>query len=251
MNKTNGRINNSHSCYSKTVTVSGTTIHLKYIKTSASNIKILSFSRKYGTETKKTVSASGEYGINGSWFAINTDNHISNLAYQNGVRQGYFLDDDEVPIVGDVRTDGFTNSIGKSLMHSTGGRVYCAPNVPEVNTLCTLSTWAQGGIGLYLDDPDGYELFETEGEGLYASGSAKRSAMVADKDNDQVYLVATPDEVTVEKFREAIIKNFSIKEGSHWLGILLDGGDSTQLRGSSVRINSDRPIPQMIALIDP
>lgn len=241
----------SHSCYTRTVTVNGNTITLKYIKTAASNIKVLSFSRKYGTETLKTLSAANEYGINASWFANGTDNHISNLAYQNGVRQGYFLDDDDVPVVNGVVTDGFTNSVGKSLIYSTGGKVYLAPNVPLANTMCSSTTWAQGGIGLYLEYADGYDRFADEGDGQFTGDRAARSAMVVDKATDQVYLVATADSVSVKNFRAAIIQNFSIEEDSLWRGILLDGGGSTQLRGSNVQISSARAVPQMVALINP
>lgn len=56
--------------------------------------------------------------------------------------------------------------------------------------------------------------------------------------------------MTVQNFRLAIMDNFSISEGDPdiWKGILLDGGGSTQLRGSDIQVSSSRKVPQMIAL---
>lgn len=71
----------SHTCYSETISQANGNVKLKYIKTSASNLKILSFSRETNEDdTRRTVSASGWYGMNGSWFDMNGDGHIMNLA---------------------------------------------------------------------------------------------------------------------------------------------------------------------------
>lgn len=243
----------SHSCYSEFISLSSGTVQLKYIKTAASNIKILSFSRKYQKKTLKTVSASGEYGMNGSWFAISSDNHIMNLAYQNGVRQGYFINDSEVTPVNGVMPDGFTNSVGSSLIYCKNGQVNYSSNVTSSSSsLVTGSTWAQGGIGLYLCNVNGYNKFVQE-DSTYATGTAARSALVANTNTNMVYLITTPTEVTVKNFRLAIMDNFAISEGAQdiWKGILLDGGGSTQLLGSDVQVSSSRSIPQMIALVEP
>ena len=51
----------NHTCDTLSYVIDGKTIRLSFIKTTVSNIKVLSFSRKYGKETLKTVSGSGEY----------------------------------------------------------------------------------------------------------------------------------------------------------------------------------------------
>lgn len=243
-----------HFCHTATHNVNGTNVTLNYISTPASNIKVLSFSKKYGTNTKKTVKQSGEYGMNASWFAMNTDNHIMNLAYHNGVRQGFFRNDSDVPVVNGITTDGFTNSVGKSIIYYRNGNALFATNVSDsTHNKVVGSTWVQGGIGLYLGHSDWYEKFCIDGENNYATDTAARSALVINTVTSTAYLVTTSNSVTVEKFRAAIMANFLIEEGNsnnYWRAILLDGGQSTQLIGENLEVTSSRPIPQMLALID-
>ena len=241
----------SHTCYSETISLSSGNVKLKYIKTPASNIKILSFSREnQKNDTRKTVTNSGWYGMNGSWFAINDDGHIMNLAYNNGVRQGAILSDADVPLSNDGKVDGFINSVGKSLIYYRHGQVMCDSGVSAADYRCTDSNWAQGGIGLYLCNTNGYQKFINDGEGQYSRGVAYRSALVVNINTNTAYLITAWNEVTVKNFRLAIMDNFSISEGDPdiWKGILLDGGGSTQLYGSDVHVSSERKIPQMIAL---
>lgn len=249
---------NNHTCHLTTQSASGKSVTLKYISTPASNIKILSFSRKYGRKTIKTVKSSGEYGMNASWFDIYGDNHIMNLAYQNGVRQGFFLNDEEVPTVpavSGIRVDGYANSVGKSIIYYQNGLVQFATDVTSRYDSKVLdSTWVQGGAGLFFGYTDWATMFDSEGTIYPTTGEAtSRSALVVNTGGNMVYLVTTPSAATIKQFREAIMSNFAITEGdtnTDWRGILLDGGGSSQLVGSTVETFSTRPIPQMIALID-
>lgn len=241
----------SHTCYSEMISLANGNVKLKYIKTSASNLKILSFSRETNEDdTRRTVSASGWYGMNGSWFDMNGDGHIMNLAYDDGVRQGAICSDASVPTINGVKVDGFTNSVGKTLIYYRQGQVMCASNVSTPDYRCTDSLWAQGGIGLYLCNTNGYQKFVNEGGGLYTSDTTSRSALVVNINTNKAYLITTPTAVKVKDFRLAIMDNFAISEGDPdiWKGILLDGGGSTQLLGSDVQVSSNRKIPQMIAL---
>lgn len=244
----------NHIASTNTYTVSKGSVTLKDISTPASNIKILSFSRKYNQRTKKTIAAANEYGINGSFFAMSTDSHISNLAWQNGVRQGYFLNDSEVPEVNGVRTDGFTNSVGKSIIYFKNNQVHFSTSVTSSGeSWLAGSTWIQGGIGLFLGYQDWESMFKKDGEGQYVNDSAKRSAMVINTVTNRVYLIACTSNVMTKYFREAIMQRFQIQEGDtnhKWRGIMLDGGGSTQLLGSGISVSSERPIPQMVALIN-
>ena len=150
----------NHTCDTLSYVIDGKTIRLSFIKTTVSNIKVLSFSRKYGKETLKTVSGSGEYGINASWFANGGDNHIMNLAFQNGVRQGYFLSEDKVPTSGDLKLDGYTNTTGSSVIYCKSGKAYYSANVTSsTDSKIRNCTWVQGGLGLFLGHSDWREMF--------------------------------------------------------------------------------------------
>lgn len=243
-----------HFCNTEIHTIGNKNIKLYHIHTTASNIKILSFSRKYGDKTKKTIQQSGEFGLNASWFAMNSDNHIMNLAYQNGVRQGYFLNDNDVPLVNNQRTDGFSNSLGKSIIYYRNGAVNYKTNVSSCSdSTVANSTWVQGGIGLYLGDANWFDKFVADGEGCYTDDVSARSAMVVHTETNAVYLYACQDKLKVSEFRHAIMNSLDMVDGqarTAWKGILLDGGGSTQLIGRTLTVPSSRPIPQMIALID-
>ena len=201
----------------------------------------------------KTLPESGEYGINASWFAIDGDKHIMNLAYQNGERQGSILDD--VQVVEGVITDGFTNSVGKSAIFRANGVLGFSSNiVNSSSSLVSNSTWLQGGINLFLGDSDWSTKFNNEGGSAYLS-PAKRSAMVADLMNDKVYLFAVTQNISPSTFRTAIMKRLSIQEGNtayKYFGIMLDGGGSTQMVGATITLRSsiNRPIPQIVGLND-
>ena len=248
----------NHTCDTLSYVIDGKTIRLSFIKTTVSNIKVLSFSRKYGKETLKTVSGSGEYGINASWFANGGDNHIMNLAFQNGVRQGYFLSEDKVPTSGDLKLDGYTNTTGSSVIYCKSGKAYYSANVTSsTDSKIRNCTWVQGGLGLFLGHSDWREMFTIEVNGsLYISGTAERSALAVKTDTNMAYLMATSDKVTVEQFRTAIMRTFGLTDGAgnpnnpYARAIMLDGGGSTQLLGSSVSISSSRLIPQMLALVN-
>ena len=214
----------------------------------------MSFARKHNqAKMVKTLPESGEYGINASWFAIDGDKHIMNLAYQNGERQGSILDDSKVQVVEGVITDGFTNSVGKSAIFRANGVLGFSSNiVNSSSSLVSNSTWLQGGINLFLGDSDWSTKFNNEGGSAYLS-PAKRSAMVADLMNDKVYLFAVTQNISPSTFRTAIMKRLSIQEGNtayKYFGIMLDGGGSTQMAGETISIRSTRPIPQIVGLND-
>lgn len=248
----------NHTCTTVNYIIDGKPVSLSFIKTAAGNIKIMSFSRKQGRKTKKAVGPSGEYGINASWFANGGDNHIMNVAFQDGVRQGYFLDEKEVPASGGVQLDGYANSVGGSAICYKNGAVSCETDVTSSdNDSVAGSTWVQGGLGLYLGHADWRDLFVSEGNGaIYISGAAHRSALVVKTDTNMAYLMASHDDLTVAQFRTAIMRTFVITDGGgnpdnpYVRGILLDGGGSTQLVGSAVSLPSTRPIPQIVALVD-
>ena len=244
----------SHTCAQNTYTISGKSVTLYEISTRSSNIKVMSFARKTGqNKLVKTLSASGEYGINASWFDINGDKHIMNLAYQNGVRQGSILNDADVHEINGVLPDGFTNSVGKSAIFRANGVLGFSSNiVNSSSSLVSNSTWLQGGINLFLGDSDWSTKFNNEGGSAYLS-PAKRSAMVADLMNDKVYLFAVTQNISPSTFRTAIMKRLSIQEGNtayKYFGIMLDGGGSTQMAGDTISILSTRPIPQIVGLND-
>ncbi len=244
----------SHTCAQNTYTISGKSVTLYEISTRSSNIKVMSFARKHNqAKMVKTLPESGEYGINASWFAIDGDKHIMNLAYQNGERQGSILDDSKVQVVEGVITDGFTNSVGKSAIFRANGVLGFSSNiVNSSSSLVSNSTWLQGGINLFLGDSDWSTKFNNEGGSAYLS-PAKRSAMVADLMNDKVYLFAVTQNISPSTFRTAIMKRLSIQEGNtayKYFGIMLDGGGSTQMAGDTISILSTRPIPQIVGLND-
>lgn len=246
----------NHTCAQNTYTINDKSVTLYEISTRANNIKIMSFSRATGGDkTAKTISASGEYGINASWFARNVeeDKHIMNLAYQNGIRQGYFLKDEEVPVIGGTVTDGFTNSVGKSAIFLANGALGFTSSIEfSSSSLVKNSTWLQGGINLFLGESNWSDKFAIESEGEYDS-PANRSAMVADLVNDKVYLFAVAQIVSPETFRDAIMKRLSIQDGvttNKYHGIMLDGGGSTQMAGETINIRSTRRIPQIVGLKD-
>lgn len=244
----------NHTCAQNTYTISGKSVTLYEISTRSSNIKVMSFARKTGqNKLVKTLSASGEYGINASWFDINGDKHIMNLAYQNGVRQGSILNDADVHEINGVLPDGFTNSVGKSAIFRANGVLGFSSNiVNSSSSLVSNSTWLQGGINLFLGDSDWSTKFNNEGGSAYLS-PAKRSAMVADLMNDKVYLFAVTQNISPSTFRTAIMKRLSIQEGNtayKYFGIMLDGGGSTQMAGDTISILSTRPIPQIVGLND-
>lgn len=246
----------SHTCAQNTYTISGKSVTLYEISTRSSNIKVMSFARKTGqNKLVKTLSASGEYGINASWFDINGDKHIMNLAYQNGVRQGSILNDADVHEINGVLPDGFTNSVGKSAIYRANGSLGFSSNiVNSSSSLVSNSTWLQGGINLFLGESEGEAKLKSEREGLYG-GDARRSAMVADLANDKVYLFAVTQGITPETLRAVIMKRLSIQEGNtthKYRGIMLDGGGSTQMAGAAINIRSseNRPIPQIVGLND-
>ncbi len=244
----------NHVCAKNTYTINGKTVTLYEISTRSSNIKVMSFARKHNqAKMVKTLPESGEYGINASWFAIDGDKHIMNLAYQNGERQGSILDDSKVQVVEGVITDGFTNSVGKSAIFRANGVLGFSSNiVNSSSSLVSNSTWLQGGINLFLGDSDWSTKFNNEGGSAYLS-PAKRSAMVADLMNDKVYLFAVTQNISPSTFRTAIMKRLSIQEGNtayKYFGIMLDGGGSTQMAGDTISILSTRPIPQIVGLND-
>ena len=244
----------SHTCAQNTYTISGKSVTLYEISTRSSNIKVMSFARKHNqAKMVKTLPESGEYGINASWFAIDGDKHIMNLAYQNGERQGSILDD--VQVVEGVITDGFTNSVGKSAIFRANGVLGFSSNiVNSSSSLVSNSTWLQGGINLFLGESGGETKLDIEREGLYG-GDARRSAMVADLTNDKVYLFAVTQGIPPATLRAVIMKRLSIQEGNtthRYCGIMLDGGGSTQMVGATITLRSsiNRPIPQIVGLND-
>lgn len=252
---------NNHTCTTVNYIIDGKNVSLNFIKTTASNLKILSFSRKYGKKTLKTVSASGEYGINASWFANAGDNHIMNLAFQNGVRQGYFLVESEIPQSEGHKLDGYYSSVGGSIIYYKNSAVsYAANETSADSNRVKGSTWVQGGLGLFLGHSDWKTMFAGENNGTsYLNGTATtHSALVVRTDTNMAYLMASANNLTVTQFRTAIMRTFGISDGTgnpnnpYVRGILLDGGGSTQLIGSSstVTVSSSRAIPQMIALVN-
>ena len=245
----------SHTCAQNTYTISGKSVTLYEISTRSSNIKVMSFARKTGqNKLVKTLSASGEYGINASWFDIKGDKHIMNLAYQNGIRQGSLLNDADTNFNG-VKVDGFTNSVGRSAIFRANGVLGFSSNiVNSSSSLVSNSTWLQGGINMFLGESGGKSKFYSEGASTY-DYDANRSGMVADLANDRVYLFAVNQGITPEIFRAVIMKRLSIQEGNathKYRGIMLDGGGSTQMVGATINIRSseDRPIPQIVGLND-
>ena len=83
--------------------------------------------------------------------------------------------------------------------------------------------------------------------------------MVVDTQTGYVYLIVTMNAVTYEVFRAAMMNFLNLTDGTsastRFLGVFLDGGDSSQLRAkdpnnSSVYLhaNKERPLPVAITL---
>jgi|GEM_PF-1815470 len=240
--------------------ISGTykNIPLQIIKTYANHITLRTLNRT------SSLTSSNYYGINGGWFDINYPNgkpapvNTLNISMQNG---------SIVP--GDTanpsNSGGSINNIGMGAIYWTGSalrfvRTSWASNIS--NTSST-GTWAQGGVYLYLGNSSWYDKVSTNEQcpyAYYTSPSEGRTAIVANTNNNQVYLIITTGSQNLTAFRAAIQSYLGITDGSSdnsiYKGLLLDGGGSSQLKcknSSGTEIsqpNRTRNLTQIITLSD-
>ena len=227
--------------------------YYSFLTTEASNIKLANLRAEYGAN--EIIQDTVYLGINGSFFNMSTNQAILNIAMFNGQRMST-LSTDGYP-AGTLNTVG-TGAIGwdgSELTHYTN-----AIFADEISFSSEYGTWVQGGIALWL----GYNDWETEfrnqrNAAQYLSGTAYRSAMIADVYNNEVILAVVPYKVTVATFRAAIQDYIGIPdtaaENRRYKAIMLDGSYSSQMvakRPNDVIVRipdpATRAVPQIIAL---
>ncbi|MBD0382623.1 hypothetical protein [Paenibacillus sedimenti] len=108
--------------------------------------------------------------------------------------------------------------------------------------------WAQGGVSMGLQNPDGWASQAISEEMPVIGEKRMRSGIVYDKSN-KVYLVVAPTPCTGEQFRTAVMEQ--IGEGELVDGLFLDGDGSSQLKvANNVLPGDHREIYQMIKLLN-
>lgn len=233
-----------------------------FLTTDASNIKLANLRAEYGAN--KTIAETVYLGINASFFnmvagttsGIQSDlGAILNIAVFNGVRMS--------TLIADNYNAGTINRIGRGAIGWDGAELQYHSNITyasEASYSGNYGTWIQGGIALWL----GYSDWETKfreqgGASMYLTGTAYRSAMIADVTTNRVILAVSPNATTTEVFRSAIEDYLGIfdtsVENSVYKAIMLDGSYSSQMvakraTGADVRVPdpAERAIPQIIAL---
>lgn len=235
----------------RTGTYNGILLHM--LRTHASNITLKNL------RCEKTLKESGYYGCNGGFFnfpnSATNPKRVISLAKVNG------------GVVGPNSNDGNQNNYtGGGVILWNGNSLVCLFSRPDddASTMPNTSaygTWAQGGISFWLGYKDFYNAAINEvgykPDQMVERSTAKRTAMIADLDTDNVYLIATENECDYIDFRAAIQSAFDITDGnstnSRYKGIMLDGGGSTQFRanrsnGADVTIVQSRKLAEVIVL---
>lgn len=227
--------------------------YYSFLTTAASNIKLANLRAEYGAN--EIIQNTSYLGINGSFFNMSTNQAILNIAMFNGQRMST-LNTDGYP-AGTLNTVG-TGAIGwngSTLKYYTD-----AIFADDISFAGDYGTWVQGGIAFWLGDSNWESEFRNQRNAAqYLSGTAYRSAMIADIDNDEIILAVVPNKVTVETFRAALQDYIGITdttaENRRYKAIMLDGSYSSQMvakRPNDVIVRvpdpATRAVPQIIAL---
>ena len=181
------------------------------------------------------------YGINGGWFNLGEEGELGrallNVTYCDGQPVGSAT-------YGKPPRDGTAQTVGDAVIFCYGYNAQLSEekvndrdgeSARDIEGITHASSWAQGGIALSLGKQNWYNRRDVDPNRV-ANGW---SAMVADCTTSTVYLIAVRDPgnkntITQQNIRDAITEYFGIAEGStvnsRYKGILLDGGDSTQMK---------------------
>lgn len=235
---------------STTYTHSTTGIKLYIIKADAADVELVSLVDQYN-RNGKFLQDTRYYGMNASWFGYYKDEDdgytyagIENIAYQDGVNLG-------------AAGTGHYSNVGDCMVYFKNNAINYAEGITlssDSRIPKTSGTWAQTGLGLNLGSTNWLQMFKAQPHVEdYSTGSAKRTAMVIDKANNKIYLIATTDSVTVSNFRSAIMSYLGLVDQtlySNWKAILLDGGRSTQIFGRTFNVQPtlSRAVPQIISV---
>ena len=215
------------------------------LKTKANNIKLVNFVRETGAP--KTIRSSSYYGMNGSFFYHKGDNHIMNIAYQDGKPVGISANS----------KDGETNSVGTSVLYWDGRTASGLSGISTASSSAipkATGTWAQGGIGLYLCDANWKAKYDAELTPYDVNDEEYRAGMIVNNQTNYVYLfVSTALAVTVVDFRAAMMGYLGLIDGGSNRGfraIMVDGGRSAQLWNKTLNAYplGGREVAQIIAL---
>lgn len=212
------------------------------LKTKASNIQLVSLNKQYGSD--QFIKNTGYYGMNASFFNL-SNSELDNIAYQNGNPVG-------------PGTQGSTNGCGSGLISWDGSNLKFRDGVKNVSGsfLNGYGTWAQGGYGLYLCDPNWGIKFTGQGGSELLDGGAPRTGILINESTNYVYLfICTSYFGTVAGLRGAMMNYAGIFEGLNPYGfkaILTDGGRSAQFMCAEKYVQAplSRAVPQIIALVN-
>ena len=220
LGKYSGPVNHDYS----TGTYNNIVLHI--IRTHARNIRL--FDQTSTAAGRKPLHNSGYFGINGGWFDLGTPFDILNIAMYNGNNVGNGEYGGRVNTVGSgaIGWNGDTNSLS---FFTNAASCDSIPFSAQANS------WVQGGFHLWLGNSNWQTQFVNQPSGSsFINGNAYRTAMIANKSTNNVYLVVTNQSVSVSAFRGAIQSYMGITDGSqsnaNIQALLLDGGLSSQLR---------------------
>lgn len=216
---------------------------LHIIKTAASNIKLTTLNTAEDGENPldvmKTLAQTNYIGVNGGFFLSDITSiggtprpqQLVNIATQDG------------NVVG-PSWEGTNNGTGTGAVGWNGSQLSCYTNVTSKNNISfsgNPGTWVQGGIALWL----GYSQWRTKVDAQkgdkeylvdedYLTEGSSRTAMIAQMNTNEVYLIMTTGAPTFAEFRTAVQLYFGINDGAQAnnsiQGVMLDGGISSQMR---------------------
>lgn len=232
---------------------------LHIIKTPASNIRLINL------VGKKSLPASGYYGINGCFFSNHMLNIVMNAGGPIGPRMTISVEGVARNIVDgegiEWNGEGIVGWNGTS-MFAQHGVHYAKDVVGAANE----SSWAQGGYSMFIGDARWESKLKAECAGYnlpdHYKSSTERTVLVANLQLQQVYLIvsAVKSYFTWESMRAAVQDYLAITDSTTNFyentikGLFLDGGGSSQMyckgeNGSIITINKEnRPLHEIIAL---
>ncbi|MEC0228741.1 hypothetical protein [Paenibacillus alba] len=222
--------NPPYSSYSITQASNGVTIHS--IRTPPENIGLKAITSNV-VDTKIN-------GINGGFFwegyllsiAVINDHPVK--GQQGDYGSGWFnIDRKRGTLVWDEKAQTFT--------------IQVVENAEDLKVMDRNHYWAQGGVSMGLQNPDGWAAQAVSEEMPVIDEKRMRSGIVYDHNNN-VYLIVSPTPCTGEQFRAAVLEQ--VGNGQLVDGLFLDGDGSSQLRVADYTLPGDhRDVFQMIALL--
>jgi hypothetical protein len=224
------------------------------LKTHANNIKLVNLYTE--TDDCQKVQDSGYYGMNASFFNSGDVRYpaLQNIVVERGQTIGCNI---TLPNHGNA-LDGTLNITGSSLVYWTGTALRCANDVDSSSDSVVptgFSSWAQGGLGLYLCDQNWQSKYQAEASAASypINESAARTGILINTSTKEVHLFACRLVATVAELREAMMEYAGLTEGGsagNWAAIMTDGGRSAQLYSGEGSVSAAlvRKVPQIIAL---